>query len=65
MLKAGTIIELRGTPSLGVNPEIARIGRWSVKRNGPRMDGWHIVKFDDGGRLCVHESNFRVVSNNF
>ncbi len=65
MLKAGTIIELHGTPFLGVDHEIARIVKWSVERNGPRMDGWHIVKFDDGGRLCIHESNFRVIGNNF
>ena len=25
--------------------------------------GWHIVKFADGGKLCAHESGFRVIDN--
>jgi hypothetical protein len=67
-LKAGTRIELHGTPAFlgfpGVAPERARIERWPTT-NGPHeaMPGWHIVRFTDGGRLCVHESRFRVVDN--
>lgn len=65
-LSTGTRIELRGTPSCGgfpgVAPEMATIARWT-KISGPRMDGWHIVKFLDGGKLCIHESGFRIVDN--
>jgi hypothetical protein len=25
--------------------------------------GWHIIKFADGGMLCVHEDGFRVIDN--
>lgn len=67
-LKPGTRIELRGQPAFpgfpGVEPEAARIGRWTAA-NGRRdtMPGWHIVTFSDGGRLCVHETRFRVIDN--
>ncbi len=67
-LKPGTRIELKGTPAFagfpGVAPEIAIIARWTAI-SGPRdrMPGWHIVKFADGGKLCIHESNFRIVDN--
>jgi hypothetical protein len=66
-LKSGTRVELRGTPPIlgwfpGVVPEIAVVVRWTVT-NGNKVPGWHIVKFADGGKLCVHESNFRVVDN--
>lgn len=66
-LKAGTRIELHGTPAMDVAPEQAVIARWTA-RNGairnhvsPTNGGWHIVKFADGGQLCVHETNFRVL----
>jgi len=48
--------------------EMARIGRWT-KVNGPvknhvhELGGWHVVRFDDGGGLIIHESGFRVVDN--
>lgn len=72
-LRTGTQIELHGTPAFGgfpgVAPEQAKIARWT-KVSGPvnRVReggevGWHIVKFADGGRLCVHESGFRVIDN--
>jgi len=68
-MRAGTRIELHGTPAMGgyaaVPPEAAIIGRWVAKRHGPRsaMPGWHVVKFSDGGALLVHESGFRVTDN--
>lgn len=66
-LKAGTRIELHGTPACGgfpsVPPEKATIGRWNTRRNGPTNPGWHLVRFDDGGQLIVHESRFRVIDN--
>ena len=66
MLKTGTRIELRGTPAMGcfpgVAPETATIGRWT-RISGPRMSEYHIVRFADGGQLCVHESRFRIVDN--
>jgi hypothetical protein len=72
-LKTGTRIELHGTPAMagfpGVAPEKATIARWT-KVNGPIPNhvsptnpGWHIVRFADGGGLCVHESRFRVIDN--
>ena len=72
-LKAGTRIELHGTPAFagfpGVSPEQAKIARWTAV-NGPIKNhvsptngGWHIVQFADGGKLCVHETRFRVTDN--
>ena len=67
-MKTRTRIELNGFPAFagfpGVTPEIATIARWTAV-SGPRdkMPGWHIVRFADGGKLCVHESRFRVVDN--
>jgi len=71
-IKAGTRIELLGTPAMGdfpaVPPEAAVIGRWTA-RNGAHVNrvhkdgeaGWHVVRFADGGGLMVHESRFRVI----
>ncbi|MCW2195051.1 hypothetical protein AB7M45_007824 [Bradyrhizobium elkanii] len=65
-LKTGTRIELHGTPAIGafpaVAPESATIAQWTAA-SGPLMPGWHIVKFSDGGRLCIHENRFRVIDN--
>ena len=63
-IKAGTHIEMLN--ALGVSPEMAVIARWRTATNGERGkfgDGWHIVRFQDGGKLCVHESSFRVIDN--
>lgn len=71
-IRAGTRIELHGTPAFpgfpGVAPEKATIGRWITRVSGPREEfpggpGWHIVNFDDGGGLIIHESRFRVIDN--
>jgi len=68
-LKTGTRIEMHGTPAMGVAPEAATIARWGkvcgpIKNHvSPTNGGWHIVKFADGGMLCVHETRFRVVDN--
>lgn len=66
-LRPGTRIELHGTPAMGsfseVKPEQAKIGQWRKSVSGERMPGWHIVRFNDGGALCVHESRFRVIDN--
>jgi len=65
-IKAGTRIEMHGTPAMGgfaaVAPEQAKIARWTAI-SGPIEPGWHIVQFADGGKLCVHESRFRVIDN--
>lgn len=72
-LRPGTRIELHGTPAFpgfpGVPPTPAKICRWTAA-NGPIKNhvapgngGWHIVQFSDGGRLCIHESRFRVTDN--
>ena len=70
-LKTGTRIELQGTPAMGgfpaVAPEQATIARWTARSGSiknhvsPTNGGWHLVKFADGGKLCVHESRFRVI----
>lgn len=66
-LKTGTRIEVIVTHPLGTN-EMATIARWP-KACGPRdgrispMNGWHVIKFANGGKLCIHESGFRVVDN--
>lgn len=64
-IKAGTRIDF--LTSEGSEP--AKIARWT-KVNGPIKNhvsptngGWHIVEFPHGGRLCVHETNFRVTDN--
>jgi hypothetical protein len=68
-LRAGTRIELRGTPAMGsfpgVMPEMAAIARWNEKVSGARdaLPGYHVVKFSDGGCLLVHETRFRVIDN--
>ena len=72
-LKTGTRIEIHGTPAFGgfpgVAPELATIARWTatsgpIKNHvSPANGGWHIVRFTDGGKLCVHESRFRVVDS--
>lgn len=59
-LKTGTRIEFFVSHPQGRN-ETATIARWT-KVSGPLREGWHIVKFADGGKLCVHESNFRVAA---
>jgi hypothetical protein len=73
-IKAGTRIEFYGTPAMGgfpaVAPERATIARWRKSnddgtginhvRGNPK---WHVVQFDDGGRLMAHESRFRIVDN--
>ncbi len=59
-IQAGTRIELHGTT--GVAPERAVICR-PRKINLPMRDGYHLVKFADGGQICVHETGFRVLDN--
>lgn len=66
-IKAGTRIEFFVSHPQGRN-ELASIARWT-KANGAVANhvrehgGWHIVKFEGGGKLCVHETGFRVVDN--
>ena len=66
-IKAGTRIELHGTPAMGgfqaVAPEAATIARIRPENLPLPGIGWHIVKLSDGGKLCVHESRFRVADN--
>lgn len=65
-MKPGTIIEMLGTPAMGgfpaVQPERAIIAPWR-KVSGPRMEGWHTVKFSSGYCLLVHEGAFRIIDN--
>lgn len=59
-IKAGTKVEFLVSHPQGRN-EIASIARWT-KVNGPMQQGWHIVQFASGSKLCVHESGFRVIA---
>jgi hypothetical protein len=70
-IKTGTRIEVRG---IGLDFDTvwypAKIGRWhpSCLRLRPgefdaKAAGYHPVTYDDGCRLLVHESSFRVVDN--
>lgn len=66
-LKAGTRIEFFVSHPQGRN-ETATIVRWTaisgpIKNEVRGNKGWHIVKFADGGRLCMHETGFRVIDN--
>lgn len=65
-LKSGTRIEVRGQDA-GLNTvwEPAKIAR-RTKVESPKAStpkGYHLVRFNDGGRLLVHESRFRVIGN--
>lgn len=64
LLKPGTRIEMNGFPAVGgfaaVAPEMATIAQ-PRKEELPLPEGWHIVKFAGGGKLCVHETSFRVI----
>ena len=45
-----------GTPSFGgfwaVAPERIKV----LRRDNHHQGEWYIVRFDDGGKLCMHES---------
>jgi hypothetical protein len=62
--KAGTRIEVSGFAmdwSRTWEPaKICRPTKVNLPMPGP---GWHIIQYADGGKMCCHESNFRVVSN--
>lgn len=62
-LKFGTRIEVQGYDMAG-NPtwEPATIRRVMAYMR-PVPEGYHPVRFADGGGLMVHESGFRVVDN--
>ena len=57
-MKPGTRIE-----TLGQHAERARICRPRPENLPLPGPGWHIVRFEAGGKLCVHESRFRVIDN--
>lgn len=64
--KFGTRIETLGFPAIGGYPAVEPEQLTIVKpRAGERVPGpgWHIVRFSHGGKLCMHESRLRVVSN--
>jgi hypothetical protein len=69
MMKPGTRIETNGCPSMGGFPAVAgERAKICRPRKGegtpPGLTGWHIIQFEsDGGRLCMHETRFRVVDN--
>ena len=63
-MKAGTLIELHGTPAIGGMPAVAPERAVIVRSNtNAAMPGWHAVRFADGGKLLIHESRFRIIDN--
>lgn len=65
-LKAGTRIETHGCPAMGSFPGVApeRLVICKPRKSQlPLEPDWYIVKFADGGKLCMHTSRFRVVDN--
>jgi hypothetical protein len=64
-LKTGTRIEVSGM-STNFEPVWypAKIGRWHASfRAIDKPAGYRPVTYDDGGKLLVHETSFRVVDN--
>lgn len=66
-LKPGTRIETNGFPGgagfMPVAPErltICKPRRKNLPLPGP---DWYIVQHEDGGRMCMHRSRFRVIDN--
>lgn len=66
-LKAGTLIETHGCPAMGGFPGVApeRLVICKPRKSELPLRGsdWYIVRFADGGKLCMHTSRFRVVDN--
>lgn len=66
-LKVGTRVETHGFvgghgfPT--VAPETMTICRPRKAELPLPGEDWHIVKFADGGKACMHASRFRVVDN--
>lgn len=62
-MKAGTRIEVKNF-DMNMRPvyERATIAK-TQKYMLPLMDGYYPVRFDDSSCFLVHESRFRVVSN--
>lgn len=63
-MKPGTKCMTNGFPAIGgfapVAPEqitICKPLKSELPLPGP---GWHIVRYADGGKLCMHESRFHV-----
>ena len=65
-MKAGTRIELLGTPAIGtwpaVAPEVAKIAR-IMPDMLPLPPGYHPVRFADGGCVLIHESRFVILES--
>ena len=59
-LKAGTRIEF--TPA-GGQPEVATIVHPRASQFPLPGPDWHVVRFADGGGICMHETAFRVIDN--
>lgn len=63
-MKNGTRIEVQGWAMNGTTTWEPAVIAKPRKVNLPLPGaGWHLVKFSDGGKLCIHESRFRVTDN--
>lgn len=62
-LKTGTKLELFGCGGNGYRSSFCRIVRWT-KVNGPRMEGWDVVQYEDGYRGLFHTASthaYRII----
>jgi len=67
-MKYGTRAQTFGIPAFagfpGVEPESIIICKPRKGEGTPKgLTGWHIIQYADGGRMCMHESGFRVIDN--
>jgi hypothetical protein len=66
-LRPGTRCETHGTPAMGGFPAVPSEPLTICKPRAENLPlpgpGWHIVRYADGGKACMHESRFRVVDN--
>ncbi len=64
MLKAGTKIEVSGMAldwsQTWCPATICKPRRENLPLPG---EGWHIIQYPDGAKMCCHETRFRVIDN--
>lgn len=67
MLKPGTRCETKSFPALGGFPGVAPEPITICKPRAENLPlpgpDWFIIQFADGGKACMHKSNFRMIDN--
>lgn len=59
-VKIGTKVGVRVYTMAGEKLEPAVIAR-PLKRNLPMPDGYHLIKYSDGAKICAHETRLVVL----